>query len=149
MASVRQTAGLTSLPERSSNGNGTRTTLYRIVEWLTVRGGVNVLGRVSEKGKSITGHGSSQPHILGIRVSYCRKKCHHETGIRRQVVRLVENDVLAVVMGLKSYRRHIVRITIALARGKQAGVANQPVENLPPARAEAVTAARAVERAEK
>jgi len=52
-ATFGETAGRTLLPERSSNGNGTRTTRYRIAERLAVGPCVNVLGGVGEKCESI------------------------------------------------------------------------------------------------
>ena len=62
------------LPERSSNGNGTKTTLYRIAERLAVGGCVDVLGGVGEKRKSIAGRRCTQPSILGIRVGTAKSR---------------------------------------------------------------------------
>jgi hypothetical protein len=106
IAFVRHTAGLTLLPERSSNGDGTRTPLYRIAEWLAIGGCVDILGRIGEKRESIAGSCCPQPGTLGIRIGRGRKQRHHEAGVGGQVARLIENNSLAVEMGLQRYSRH-------------------------------------------
>ena len=52
-ASVRQTAGLTLLPTRSSNEKGTKTTLQRIRKWFAIHSRINVFGRIAQKRKCV------------------------------------------------------------------------------------------------
>src|ERR1019366_4439491 len=124
-ASVRQTAGLTLLPKRSSNGNGTRMTLYRIAEGFAVGDGVDVLRRVGEKREGVAGRRRPQPGILGISVGGGGQHCHHEARVRGQVVRLIENNLFAIEMGLKCYRRHVGRIPVVTVQSKYRGTARR------------------------
>src|SRR5262249_6370450 len=99
-ASVRQTAGLTLLPVRSSKGNGTRITLWRIAEWYSVGVRINVLGGVGKKAEGVAGGRRSQPGLLRIGICWGREHRHHESGIGRNLIRLVQDDVPPIVMRL-------------------------------------------------
>ena len=57
-------------PERSSNGNGTRTTLNRIAERFPVLHGVNVLGRIGEERKGVAGSRRTKPGFLGVGLGF-------------------------------------------------------------------------------
>src|SRR6476469_856654 len=81
MGSVRQIAGRTFVVVRSSNGNGTRTTLPFIAEWPPVTAGVNILRGITQEIKCRIPCGSPHPFLLvNIRVVCHQEQDAHPTG---------------------------------------------------------------------
>src|SRR6266508_4564126 len=64
MGLVKHTAGRTFIADRSSNGNGTRTTLPLIIESFPISQRVDILFRLPQEIKGRIGRSSSQPFLL-------------------------------------------------------------------------------------
>ena len=78
--------------------------LHRVLKGMSVRDRVEILGGIVQKCECIAGASRFQPSLFGIgflrRRNRGRKKPNDQTRVGREIVRLIEHDLLAIEVSL-------------------------------------------------